>query len=89
MAKVFAPYKKYCGISAGVTFKDGVGETSDPYLLDWFRARGYSVEDVPVKVEPPKAEDPAPVVAEKSSESKAAPKRSVKKTQRLGAKKEA
>ncbi len=44
MAKVFAPNKHYTGISANVVFRDGVGETSDPHLIEWFKSRGYTVE---------------------------------------------
>lgn len=51
MAKVYAPNKHYTGISANVVFKDGVGETSDPHLLNWFKSRGYAVEEDPKKVE--------------------------------------
>ncbi|MDP4152882.1 MAG: hypothetical protein Q8865_05490 [Bacillota bacterium] len=45
MAKIFAPNKDFSGISAGVAFINGAGETSDPYIADWFRARGYRVEE--------------------------------------------
>jgi hypothetical protein len=51
MAKVYAPNKQYTGVSAGVTFINGIGETSDPHLLEWFREHGYTVEDEPL-VEP-------------------------------------
>ncbi|AZK44780.1 hypothetical protein [Paenibacillus lentus] len=44
MAKVIAPNKQYNGISAGVPFVNGVGETTDPYLITWFEDRGYVVE---------------------------------------------
>lgn len=44
MAKIYAPNKQYTGVSAGVTFVNGVGETSDPHLLEWFREHGYTVE---------------------------------------------
>ncbi len=54
MAKVFAPYKGYCGISASVVFKDGVGKTSDPHLIEWFKARGYTVEQEPKEAPPAK-----------------------------------
>ena len=48
MAKIYTPVKGYNGISASVTFKEGVGETSDAHLLEWFRAHGYTVvEDIP------------------------------------------
>ncbi|SKA99362.1 hypothetical protein SAMN05443428_13521 [Caloramator quimbayensis] len=44
MAKITAPNKKYCGITAGVSFYNGVGETTDPYLIQWFKEHGYEVE---------------------------------------------
>lgn len=49
MAKVLAPNKDYDGISAGVRFVKGVGECDDPWLLDWFKRKGYEVveEDKP------------------------------------------
>lgn len=47
MAKVYAPNKHFTGISANVVFKNGVGETSDPHLLKWFKSRGYTVPEIP------------------------------------------
>lgn len=47
MAKVFTPNKEYNGISAGVTFVDGVGETADPHLLEWFKNHGYEIKESP------------------------------------------
>jgi hypothetical protein len=46
MANIYAPNKQYTGISAGVGFISGVGETDKPYLLDWFKTHGYTVEKV-------------------------------------------
>lgn len=43
--KVYAPNKGYSGISAGVTFINGVGETDNTHLLDWFREKGYKIEE--------------------------------------------
>lgn len=45
MAKILAPNKDYTGISASVGFAKGVGETSDPNLIDWFKTHGYKVEE--------------------------------------------
>lgn len=45
MAKVTAPNKEYTGLSAGVSFVNGVGETDNPHLLEWFQERGYQVEE--------------------------------------------
>ncbi len=47
MAKIKAPNEQYTGISAGVPFVCGVGETDKPELLDWFKEHGYAVEEAP------------------------------------------
>lgn len=70
MAKVFAPNKDYTGISANVVFKDGVGETSDPHLIEWFKSKGYTVDGAegapkpPAKQKPAQAKDPVEKVVE-------------------------
>lgn len=43
MAKVYAPLRTYTGISASVWFINGVGETDNNALLEWFEERGYTV----------------------------------------------
>ena len=43
--RIYAPNENYTGSSAGVTFVNGVGETDNPYLIDWFKERGYRVEE--------------------------------------------
>ena len=58
MAKITSPNKEYSGLSAGVTFVNGVGETDIPHVLDWFREHGYIVEEVDppaavVAIDPP------------------------------------
>ena len=75
MAKIYAPNEKYTGISASVTFADGVGETNDEHLLEWFAAHGYRVvvEEVYEETEPevevlPAAEDVA-IVEDATDES--------------------
>lgn len=45
MAKIYSPNKQYTGISAGIVFSQGVGETTNEYLIDWFKKRGYDVEE--------------------------------------------
>lgn len=44
MAKIYAPNKQYSGVSASVPFVNGVGETENKSLIDWFKEHGYSVE---------------------------------------------
>ncbi len=44
MAKIYAPNKGYAGKSAGVSFINGVGETKDEWLIQWFERKGYRVE---------------------------------------------
>lgn len=52
MAQIIAPNKDYTGESASVTFVKGVGETSDAYLIEWFKEHGYAViEDAAEQVE--------------------------------------
>ncbi|BBI32037.1 hypothetical protein [Cohnella abietis] len=58
MAKVIAPNNQYNGVSAGVTFIHGSGETSDPSLLDWFREHGYEVEEVQEEIKQPATDKP-------------------------------
>lgn len=45
--KVHAPNKNYTRVSASVAFCNGVGETEDPYLLEWFKSHGYELEEPP------------------------------------------
>ena len=45
--KVHAPNKNYTGVSASVVFCNGVGETDDPHLLEWFKSHGYETEEPP------------------------------------------
>lgn len=41
--KIYAPVKSANGIYASVRFVDGVGETDNPRLIEWFRSHGYRV----------------------------------------------
>lgn len=45
MAKIYAPNKSYNGNSASVSFANGMAETENPYLVEWFRQHGYTVEE--------------------------------------------
>lgn len=47
--KIYAPNKDANGIYASVLFVNGVGETDNPRLIEWFRTHGYNV---PVENEP-------------------------------------
>lgn len=44
--KIYAPVKSTNGIRASVLFINGVGETDDPHLIQWFKTNGYKVEEV-------------------------------------------
>ena len=44
--KIYAPNENYAGSSAGVTFVNGVGETDNLYLIEWFKNHGYKVDEV-------------------------------------------
>ncbi|EPY06634.1 hypothetical protein PAALTS15_13557 [Paenibacillus alvei TS-15] len=60
MAKVIAPNQQYNGLSATIMFVNGVGETDDPHLLEWFSSKGYQVElpELEVEQELPESEKP-------------------------------
>jgi hypothetical protein len=45
MVKIICQNKSYSGVSASVTFVNGIGETDDPRLITWFREKGYTVEN--------------------------------------------
>ena len=45
MAKIYAPNEEYTGVSAGVYFVKGAGETEDDHLVEWFKEKGYKVEE--------------------------------------------
>ena len=79
MAQIIAPNKDYTGESASVTFVKGVGETSDAYLIEWFRTHGYTVtEDEATEVQPVASEEaPAADVEteEQAEETQEKPKR--------------
>lgn len=42
--KIYAPVKSTTGIYASVLFANGVGETDDPALTQWFIEHGYEVD---------------------------------------------
>lgn len=49
------------GYRANVLFKNGVGETNNPYLISWFKTHGYEVVEPtnspkPTKTKAPKVE---------------------------------
>ena len=48
MARIIAPNKEYAGVSAGVPFTGGEGNTDNAYLIDWFHKHGYDVIEEPV-----------------------------------------
>lgn len=53
MTKIYAPNERYTGNIAGVSFVDGVGETDDKWLINWFETKGYEVieektEEIPL-----------------------------------------
>lgn len=69
MAQIIAPNEDYNGESASVTFIKGAGETSDAYLIEWFRTHGYTViEDEAAEVQPE-----VPPVASETAETEEAP----------------
>lgn len=44
--KIYAPVKNATGVWCNVQFRNGVGETDNPHLIEWFRERGYRIEEI-------------------------------------------
>ena len=42
--KIYAPNKNANGVYASVMFVNGVGETNNPYLIEWFVEHGYDTD---------------------------------------------
>lgn len=62
--KIYAPVKDANGVYASVRFVNGVGETDNPRLIEWFKLHGYKVpleepkpiiedikEETPIKID--------------------------------------
>ena len=43
--KIYAPVKDVNGMYASVQFVNGVGETDNPHLIEWFKSHGYEIEN--------------------------------------------
>ena len=43
--KIYAPVKTATGVWCSVHFRNGVGETDNPRLIEWFKSHGYKVEE--------------------------------------------
>lgn len=54
MSTVRTPVAGYTGDVVGVTFTDGVGETTDPAALAYFARQGYQVGEPEPEPEPEK-----------------------------------
>jgi hypothetical protein len=46
--KIYAPVKDTNGVHASILFVNGVGQTDNPALIQWFKRHGYRVEDEPM-----------------------------------------
>ena len=73
MAQIIAPNKDYNGESASVTFVKGVGETSDAYLIEWFKEHGYTVIDDEAAEVQPEVPPEVPPVAPETAETEEDP----------------
>lgn len=49
--KIYTPVKNATGVWCNVYFQNGVGETNDPHLIEWFKSHGYEIEKSDVKVQ--------------------------------------
>ena len=44
--KIYAPVKDFNGWRNNIRFINGVGETDNPQLIEWFKSKGYTVENI-------------------------------------------
>ena len=51
--KIYAPVKDANGVWASVRFVNGVGETDNPQLINWFLNHGYFVDKCDISMEKP------------------------------------
>ena len=63
--KIYAPVSDFNGIRGNVRFINGVGETDDPKLINWFETHGYKV---PIQDEPTLVVEPVEVEVEVEEE---------------------
>lgn len=49
--KIYAPVKDATGTWASVRFVNGVGETDNPRLIEWFKDHGYTLEKCEISPE--------------------------------------
>ena len=61
--KIYAPVKDANGVWASVRFVNGVGETDDPRLIEWFKSHGYKVQ-----IEETKPIEPVNLVTESKND---------------------
>ena len=45
MAIIKSPNKSYTGVSASVSFCNGIGMTNSAHLIRWFKSHGYEVAE--------------------------------------------
>lgn len=57
MAIIKSPNPKYSGVSAGVPFVNGKGETDNPLALAYFKRHGYEIVEPPKPAKKPKEKD--------------------------------
>lgn len=48
--RIYAPVSNASGVWATVRFVNGVGETDDPRLLQWFEEHGYKLDESTGKI---------------------------------------
>lgn len=57
--RIKAPNNKYDRTLNGVRFSNGIAETENPWMAQWFSGRdGFAVEEIPEEEKPPR-EKPA------------------------------
>jgi hypothetical protein len=72
MVKIKSPNPNYNGVSASLRFVNGEADTDDKWLIEWFKNKGYMVEETAEKEnEKEQSEEKGPETKKNSGKIKA------------------
>lgn len=66
--KIYAPVKDANGVYASVRFVNGVGETDNPRLIEWFKNHGYVLSGKASEIITEKCDEPLEIALENCEE---------------------
>ncbi|MBU8773190.1 hypothetical protein [Cytobacillus oceanisediminis] len=72
--KIKSPNPTYNGVSASLQFVKGEAETDDKWLVEWFKNKGYEIDDSAEREAEQKAKEESERIAAEEAERKEAKK---------------